>query len=215
MNIKIMVRTVLLGMTINFVKKIGKSHTQDSGFLIMGFSVPPPDDPPSAAYNINNDLDTFWSNYYLYPIDDGIKNPLAPTMTEKKVSAPTHHLICTLNSLNPKFQNITIQQESVELGRSVKLPPAFRIDEYRISLKHIRIFREDNTFYVKDMRYFFIYANPFFNSTNGTYVNGKRLEKGKKVELRNGDELSLIIPNSKHKLANGVYILSNNSDSLL
>lgn len=54
------------------------------------------------------------------------------------------------------------------------------IENVLVSRLHACILRVDNIFYIEDM-----------NSTNGTYVNGIRLETGVRKELQMGDELSI------------------------
>lgn len=103
--------------------------------------------------------------------------------------------MCILVPLNDKFQRVALDSPNDELffGRSKKFPQPCQFNDSRVSTTHARIFVEKGTLYVED------------KSTNGTFVNGVRVGKGKRKELKNGDELSIVVPNSRHKLAKGIY----------
>lgn len=72
----------------------------------------------------------------------------------------------------------TINQESIIVGRDedcdIVLP------ERQVSRQHIRIYRQDNQYYVTDLE-----------SKNGTWINGHRLEGTR--ELNDGDEIHVAL----------------------
>lgn len=73
---------------------------------------------------------------------------------------------------------ILISQTPVLIGKDMGLAQII-IENPVISRKHAKIsMRETGDYYIEDM-----------NSTNGTYVNGRRLEAKKPVRLRDGDVL--------------------------
>lgn len=92
------------------------------------------------------------------------------------------------------------ETSTVTLGRldeeSTSEHVRVRVNDKRISSDHCRICRSDPVqqgspspvpqFSIQDM------------SSNGTYLNGKRLEKGVRVPLQSGDEISLVV-NSQRK----------------
>lgn len=54
------------------------------------------------------------------------------------------------------------------------------IADPKVSKFHAVVTFENNEAYIKDT-----------NSTNGTYINNKRIESGKKVKLSNGDKIKI------------------------
>ncbi|MBX3170057.1 MAG: FHA domain-containing protein [Candidatus Eremiobacteraeota bacterium] len=68
--------------------------------------------------------------------------------------------------------------EQMTLGRDAKCTVPFQDGE--VSRQHARIAEKDGKYYLQDS-----------NSTNGTYLNGQRLEPGQWVEYKPGDSLSL------------------------
>ena len=48
-----------------------------------------------------------------------------------------------------------------------------------MSRKHLKIWKQNNSIYIED------------NSTNGTYVNGKQIDKFKPVTVKKGDTITL------------------------
>src|SRR5262245_36820913 len=55
------------------------------------------------------------------------------------------------------------------------------LPERQVSREHIRIFDNDGTYFLQDLR-----------SKNGTWVNGEQI-KGATIELRDGDEISIAL----------------------
>jgi pSer/pThr/pTyr-binding forkhead associated (FHA) protein len=55
------------------------------------------------------------------------------------------------------------------------------LPERQVSREHIRIFDNDGTYFLQDLR-----------SKNGTWVNGEQI-KGSTIELRDGDEISIAL----------------------
>ena len=68
--------------------------------------------------------------------------------------------------------------EQMTLGRDAKCTVPFQDNE--VSRQHARIAEKDGKYYLQDS-----------NSTNGTYLNGQRLEPGQWVEYKPGDSLGL------------------------
>lgn len=95
-------------------------------------------------------------------------------MSETKSEKPV------LTALDGKYVNQywTVVKDEIIIGRDdtadVVLP------ERQISRQHVRIFKQDNLYYVEDM-----------NSRNGTWVNGNRLESVR--ELYDGDEIHVAL----------------------
>ncbi len=71
---------------------------------------------------------------------------------------------------------IPLQGESIVLGRTVE--GAGRIDDLQISRRHAEMQRRDGAWHVRDLK-----------STNGTFVNGERVDRWRKVVV--GDRISL------------------------
>jgi len=84
------------------------------------------------------------------------------------------------NILFLKNENFTIEIKPNEIvGRNHK-GAEYLSENLSISRKHCQFFYENNKWYVEDL-----------NSTNKTYLNSKKIEPLKKVEIKNSDELSL------------------------
>ena len=104
----------------------------------------------------------------------------------------SENVLLQLIPLNPsRFHIISVTNENtkdkqITLGKEM---PNF--DDHRISTNHCSLFCDDDEqVCIVDL------------STNGTFVNGERLEKnGTPRKLINGDEISLVINSSKHVLA--------------
>ena len=85
-----------------------------------------------------------------------------------------------LSSLEPeKYPDIPINQDRTVVGKKseqvdIRIP---NVDS--ISRIHAQIMREDDRLWVEDL-----------NSTNGTYLNERRLESAKKAELKEKDIVS-------------------------
>ncbi len=69
-------------------------------------------------------------------------------------------------------------QRSIVLGRDNSAD--FQIPLSTISRQHVRIVEQDSVYIIEDL-----------GSTHGTLVNGKKLDKGEKKVLRNGDVIDL------------------------
>jgi hypothetical protein len=59
-----------------------------------------------------------------------------------------------------------------------------------MSGKHCKIFKDGTIIFLEDL------------SSNGTYINGVKVGKGNRSPLKEGDELSLLIPNSSAAASN-------------
>ena len=93
------------------------------------------------------------------------------------------HLVRTHGEVLPRYELEGDGQ--IELGRGAK--SAIVINHAKISTRHCVIERAADSMAVsiKDM------------STNGTYLNGKRLMKGRPHKLRSGDEIGLVRDSSQ------------------
>ena len=76
------------------------------------------------------------------------------------------------------------QPGPLRIGRSKELPIPYRIDVGRMSSLHCEVHLHPTTLVVEMVD----------TSTNGTFLNGKRMEKGQRVELRPGDSVSFVNP---------------------
>jgi hypothetical protein len=75
-------------------------------------------------------------------------------------------------------QRYVMHEESVVIGRSAESD--FILPERQISREHVRIWREDDAYYIEDL-----------NSKNGTWLNGVPL--GGKARLKDGDEIQVAL----------------------
>eukprot|EP01080_Neovahlkampfia_damariscottae_P002717 gene2717-3913_t len=91
--------------------------------------------------------------------------------------------IFELIPVSKSFKSV-ILEESTTLGRLKSLPENCRFTDSRISTKHCSLYIKENRLYIKD------------SSTNGTFINGNRIDKDKEVELKNDDILCLSVPSS-------------------
>ncbi|EGC39329.1 hypothetical protein DICPUDRAFT_86130 [Dictyostelium purpureum] len=88
-----------------------------------------------------------------------------------------------LLSINPEFPHVEIQDDECLFGRNPACNVVF--NDKKISSKHCRVYKEkeessvDHRFYLEDF------------SSNGTFVNRKRVGKGNIVPIVNGNEISL------------------------
>jgi len=76
-------------------------------------------------------------------------------------------------------QRWTIEGDTFVIGRGASCELV--LPERQVSREHIRIYREDEKYFLSDL-----------NSKNGTWVNGEQV-KGATVELRDGDEVSIAL----------------------
>ncbi|KAL0479112.1 hypothetical protein AKO1_007976 [Acrasis kona] len=89
------------------------------------------------------------------------------------------------------FEVIRVGKEKVHVGRKPEYDRCCRFDDARISTTHCEFEQTDGVVYIKDV------------STNGTYINSKRLVRDEKVALNHGDELSFVVQTPNHKLKSG------------
>eukprot|EP01114_Cavostelium_apophysatum_P007077 TRINITY_DN1876_c0_g1_i3.p1 TRINITY_DN1876_c0_g1~~TRINITY_DN1876_c0_g1_i3.p1 ORF type:complete len:491 (-),score=180.47 TRINITY_DN1876_c0_g1_i3:220-1692(-) len=89
-----------------------------------------------------------------------------------------------LFSLNPKRSHVDIRPDQFLIGRSTE-ECNLAFDDKLISTKHCRIYRESGIIFCEDL------------SSNGTYINGKKLGKGQQTTLHEGDEISIVVPSAK------------------
>lgn len=78
-------------------------------------------------------------------------------------------------NLNGTLEKIELNRDRVVIGRS-REGTDVRIENKTISKLHAEVLRIEDAFYIKDM-----------NSSNGTFINGKRLQGGKNYKLNNND----------------------------
>lgn len=76
-------------------------------------------------------------------------------------------------------QRWTIHEHELVIGRGGEC--GLVLPERQVSREHIRIFRENDTYYLEDL-----------DSKNGTWVNGKQV-KAAIVPLRDGDEIQIAL----------------------
>ncbi len=74
------------------------------------------------------------------------------------------------------YESYGIREESV-VGRSKKCD--IYINDPFLSKKHARIFLSEGKYYIEDL-----------GSTNGTFVNGKRIEPGKCIRIKDSDKIT-------------------------
>ncbi len=95
-------------------------------------------------------------------------------MAEKETERP----VLIINATDVAQQHWIMERDDIKIGRGNECD--LTLDERQISRQHIRIFRDDNQFYVEDL-----------NSKNGTWLNGNQM-KGTRV-LADGDEIHLAL----------------------
>ena len=84
-----------------------------------------------------------------------------------------------LRSLEQKDMLIHPDKFPFLIGKS-RLKCDYVIDENVISRVHAKIIKKNNTFFIEDM-----------DSTNKTFINGKKLEPGRKEKISKGDKITL------------------------
>lgn len=77
-------------------------------------------------------------------------------------------------------QRYTIRNNEVIIGRGGECDIV--LPERQVSREHIRIFREDDSYFLEDLE-----------SKNGTWVNAKQVKPGGIVPLRDGDEIQIAL----------------------
>ncbi|KAL6057432.1 Kelch domain containing 4 [Balamuthia mandrillaris] len=97
-----------------------------------------------------------------------------------------------LVAINKSFENVDLEEEEdLWMGRHKSCNPLCRFEEDRkISTKHCHLFREKEEEGTNGRRGVWLEDL----SSNGTYLNGKKIGKGNRVALRHGDEISLVYP---------------------
>ncbi len=73
------------------------------------------------------------------------------------------------------LKSLPIERQEYIIGRANECD--FLIDGKEVSRKHARVYYKDGKFIIEDLK-----------STNGTFVNGKRIDT---IELRHGDEINI------------------------
>eukprot|EP01103_Thecamoeba_quadrilineata_P014380 TRINITY_DN4277_c0_g1_i2.p1 TRINITY_DN4277_c0_g1~~TRINITY_DN4277_c0_g1_i2.p1 ORF type:complete len:663 (-),score=150.87 TRINITY_DN4277_c0_g1_i2:3-1934(-) len=96
-----------------------------------------------------------------------------------------------LMTLNPNRNHVDLLKDSYTLGRHSTCDVVFE-DQTYISGLHCRILKDQQGIFLTD------------ESSNGTYVNGERLEKGVPFKLSHRDEVSLALPSSLSAQTNTV-----------
>lgn len=104
-------------------------------------------------------------------------------------------------SLNTRYPNVNMIKESIVFGRRPECEVQIR-DNPKVSGRHCRIYRQaDETgakkAYLEDL------------STNGTFVNGSIVGKGKHVELPNGAQIVLLPSSDETERVSYVLYLSD------
>ncbi|KEG12929.1 zinc finger family protein [Trypanosoma grayi] len=104
-----------------------------------------------------------------------VNGPLVARLVPLHADAAAEHLLVV---------DICRDSGCITLGRSRELVVECRVDVARVSGRHceLRVDPVTRQVTIRDL------------STNGTYVNGKRLEKGVEVELESGDHVFLTKP---------------------
>eukprot|EP00033_Pygsuia_biforma_P001050 GCRY01001196.1.p1 GENE.GCRY01001196.1~~GCRY01001196.1.p1 ORF type:complete len:491 (-),score=76.52 GCRY01001196.1:362-1834(-) len=100
-----------------------------------------------------------------------------------------------LVSLNPENPNVNIFEDSLVIGRSPDSDVQF--PNPQLSGKHTKIFRQARSMSAmqgSDNLYSFFVED---TSTNGTFLNGKKIGKGQKALIKKMDEISLVLKNHR------------------
>ena len=111
-------------------------------------------------------------------------------MTDKKsvpASEESKSHWCKLVSKTTRYAGATVSQDSFSIGRAPS--NNFQIKDSKISSSHCVFLRSKKTGSSDDYEYFIE-----DKSTNGTYLNGEKIGKGLKKQLKNGDEIMLLKP---------------------
>jgi hypothetical protein len=95
-------------------------------------------------------------------------------MAEKETERP----VLVIHTNDNMQQHWIMENDDITIGRGSECD--LTLDERQISRQHVRIFRDDNQFYLEDL-----------NSKNGTWLNGNQM-KGTRV-LTDGDEIHLAL----------------------
>lgn len=87
----------------------------------------------------------------------------------------THRAYMEIISLGDKNEVIELVEKDIHIGRSPKCEVQLQVDN--VSRRHVRVSFHNEEYHIEDM-----------GSTNGTYVNGIRIEK---CVLRNHDQVEI------------------------
>ncbi|HZE96175.1 MAG TPA: type VI secretion system-associated FHA domain protein TagH [Planctomycetota bacterium] len=87
------------------------------------------------------------------------------SLTTSKELAPSEHVL---------------SKDKIMIGRSAENDIPLPDNEKRVSSKHARVEREGTSLQITDL-----------GSTNGTFVNGRKIDANSAVELKDGDKLSI------------------------
>eukprot|EP00331_Platyophrya_macrostoma_P029209 CAMPEP_0176437080 /NCGR_PEP_ID=MMETSP0127-20121128/18393_1 /TAXON_ID=938130 /ORGANISM="Platyophrya macrostoma, Strain WH" /LENGTH=490 /DNA_ID=CAMNT_0017820607 /DNA_START=34 /DNA_END=1506 /DNA_ORIENTATION=- len=98
--------------------------------------------------------------------------------------APLKAIVARLVRHDGEAVELAEDDKLVKLGRSKDLPVTCRVDHPKLSSYHCEVHVTPATWVIEIVD----------TSTNGTFVNGARLEKGKRHELQPGDTISLLNP---------------------
>eukprot|EP01113_Clastostelium_recurvatum_P019686 TRINITY_DN2323_c1_g2_i2.p1 TRINITY_DN2323_c1_g2~~TRINITY_DN2323_c1_g2_i2.p1 ORF type:complete len:544 (+),score=139.32 TRINITY_DN2323_c1_g2_i2:49-1632(+) len=101
-----------------------------------------------------------------------------------------------LVSLNPVYPNIDLYEDEVILGRSGSTCK-MTYEDPTISGRHCRIYRDPTPITSKTGNVVFVVDM----STNGTFINGELLGRGKKLLLQNGVDVALTPKKHPEKIA--------------
>ena len=100
-----------------------------------------------------------------------------------------------LVSFNTQYPNVDLVEEVYVLGRGRKASPGLRYDDIRVSGTHCRLERKVDASSGE--------ARVFLTDTssNGTFVNGRKVGKGRQLVLSHNDEVSLVIIRKGQEMA--------------
>ena len=74
--------------------------------------------------------------------------------------------------------NVPMREKEISIGRSRSCE--IRLDDHRISSKHICFFLKDSILYCRDL-----------NSTNGTFVNNQKINPKENIVITERDEVKI------------------------
>eukprot|EP01102_Stenamoeba_stenopodia_P017307 TRINITY_DN6185_c0_g1_i1.p1 TRINITY_DN6185_c0_g1~~TRINITY_DN6185_c0_g1_i1.p1 ORF type:complete len:610 (-),score=108.48 TRINITY_DN6185_c0_g1_i1:60-1889(-) len=117
------------------------------------------------------------------------------TSSPVKTNTKSWGRLCSLDSNTAS--NVEFTTDVIQFGRHKDFAPECRFSDKRISLKHCKIWKDVTGVWIED------------TSSNGTYVNGVKIGKGKKVQIQHGDEVSLASAPEKPNQTNIRYMFQN------